>query len=352
VGEWSAEDKVMVERRRYASSTDVARLAGVSQSAVSRTYTEGGSVSAATRAKVLAAAGELGYRPSLIPRIMLTHRSHLVAIVVGGLYNPFYSTVLEHFAIRLPEIGFQPLLVHVDSGDALDEALPRLASYRVDAVVSALAIRSARSAAKLAELAIPVIAFNTTFRNAWVSSVSADNERAGRTIAELLLRRGGQRFAFLAGVRSSVASEARLRGFRTALRAQGVSRLVMSRGDFRYEDGAAAVSTLYRDGAGPDAIFCANDLIAIGAIDALRYRFGLRTPEDVLIAGFDDIPSASWAAYSLTTFVQDSAAMVDEAIAMLVAATASAAPIGGRRMVLPSRLIERATTARFSPADP
>ena len=255
----------MGERRRYASSTDVARLAGVSQSAVSRTYTKGRSVSAATRAKVLAAAGELGYRPSLIPRIMLTHRSHLVAIVVGGLYNPFYSAVLEQFAICLPEIGFQPLLVHVDSGDLLDDALPRLASYRVDAVVSALAIRSARSAATLAELAIPVIAFNTTFRNAWVSSVSADNEQAGRTIANLFLDRGGRRFGFIAGARSSAASEARLKGYRSGLRARGIQEVEVERADFRYEDGASAVAALFRGRTGPDAIFCANDLIAMGA---------------------------------------------------------------------------------------
>ena len=225
----------MGDRRRYASSTDVARLAGVSQSAVSRTYTKGASVSAQTRAKVLAAAGQLGYRPSLIPRIMLTHRSHLVAIVVGGLYNPYYSAVLEQFAIKLPEIGLQPLLVHVDSGDSLDGALPRLASYRVDAVVSALAIRSARSAGKLAQLAIPVIAFNTTFRNAWVSSVSADNEQAGRTIANLFLDRGGRRFGFIAGARSSAASEARLKGYRSGLRAHGIQKVDVARADFRYD---------------------------------------------------------------------------------------------------------------------
>ena len=153
--------ETMGDRRRYASSTEVARLAGVSQSTVSRTYTQGGSVSEPDPAKVLAAAGQLGYRPSLIPRIMLTHRSYLVAIVVGGMYNPFYSAVLEQFAIKLPEIGFQPLLVHVDSGDSLDDALPRLASYRVDAVVSALAIRSSARRASLAQLAVPVIAFNT-----------------------------------------------------------------------------------------------------------------------------------------------------------------------------------------------
>ena len=336
----------MGERRRYASSTDVARLAGVSQSAVSRTYTKGRSVSAETRAKVVAAAGQLGYRPSLIPRIMLTHRSYLVAIVVGGMYNPFYSAVLEQFAIKLPEIGFQPLLVHVDSGDSLDGALPRLASYRVDAVVSALAIRSSRSAGKLAQLAIPVIAFNTSFRNAWVSSVSADNEQAGRTAADLFLARGGRRFGFIAGAKSSAASEARLKGYRSGLRARGILDVEVARADFRYEDGAAAVSELFRDGTGPDAIFCANDLIAMGAMDALRHRLGRKVPEDVLVAGFDDIPAAAWAAYDLTTFVQDSVGMVDEAVALLIVATASPLPSGGSRAVLPSRLVERATTTR------
>ena len=305
---------------RTLRPTDVARLAGVSQSAVSRTYTEGGSVSPQTRAKVLAAAAsQLGYQPGLIPRIMLTHRSYLVAIVIGGMYNPYYTAVLKQFAVRL-------------------------ASYRVDAVVSALAIRSARSAGKLAQLAIPVIAFNTSFRNIWVSSVSADNEQARRTIADLFLARGGG--GFVAG--ASAANEARLEGFRSGLRARGVTEIEVARTDFRYEGGAAAAAQLYRDGPGPDAIFCANDLIAMGAMDTLRHRLGRRVPDDVLIAGFDDIPAASWASYQLTSFVQDCAGMVGEAVAMLQAATALTRPFGGRRVVLSSRLVERNSTARIA----
>ena len=109
---------------RYSSSTDVARLAGVSQSAVSRTYKPGGSVSAETRRKVLAAAEQLGYRPSLIPQIMLNHRSYLVAIVIGGMYNPFYAKVLEEFTVKLQATGHQVLLVHVDSGHSLDATSP------------------------------------------------------------------------------------------------------------------------------------------------------------------------------------------------------------------------------------
>lgn len=334
-------------RRRYASSTEVARLAGVSQSAVSRAHAPGGRVSERTRAKVLEAARQLGYRPSLIPRILLTHRSHLVAIVVGGMYNPFYAAVLERFAVALPAVGFQPLLVHADSGDALDGALPRLASYRVDAVVSALPVRSAQAAAKLAQLAVPVVAFNTAVRNAWVSTVAADNEAAGRAVAGLFAARGARRLAYVGGAPGSAASEGRLKGFRGAARALGLEReLRVARADFRHEDGVAAALALHRGGDPPDAIFGANDLVAIGAMDALRHRLGRRVPEDVLVAGFDDIPAASWAAYDLTTFVQDPAAMVDAAVALLQAATAPAPAPERRRVVLPSRLVERGSTAR------
>src|SRR5687767_2844679 len=153
--------RTMNANKRYASSTDVARLAGVSQSAVSRTYKPGGRVSPETRRKVLAAAEQLDYRPSLIPQIMLTHRSNLVAVVIGGLHNPFYSQLLENFTTKLQQTENQVLLVHADSGHAFDAIVPRLASYRVDAIVSGLSILSDSSAAELAKLRIPVISFNT-----------------------------------------------------------------------------------------------------------------------------------------------------------------------------------------------
>lgn len=105
---------------RYASSTDVARLAGVSQSSVSRSYRPGTSISKRTREKVLAAAEQLGYRPSIIPRIMLSHRSDLIAVVIGGMYNPLYARMLEEFATQLHASGRQMLLVPVDSGHSLE----------------------------------------------------------------------------------------------------------------------------------------------------------------------------------------------------------------------------------------
>ena len=131
---------------RYASSTDVARLAGVSQSAVSRTYRPGASVSEETRAKVLAAAETLGYRPSLIPQIMRDHRSYLVAVVVGGLYNPFYAQVLEEFARQLQAVGKQVLLVHVDTHSFFTTVLKATTGMRRPASASAASLDSTAKA--------------------------------------------------------------------------------------------------------------------------------------------------------------------------------------------------------------
>ena len=335
----------MTAGKRYASSIDVARLAGVSQSAVSRTYRPGASVSEETRRKVVEAATALDYRPSVIPRIMLTHRSHLVAVVVGGLYNPFYVTVLEQFAIRLQEAGYQVLLMHIDSGHSLDGVIPRLASYRVDAVVSALAVMSTASAQALARFKVPVVSFNAPVSNEWVSSVCCDNVGAGRTVADHLLSHGAQRFGFIGGPASSSASRGRLQGFRGRLLEAGVRRLDVVEANYRYEGGHAAALEMFGGGGGPDALFCANDLMAMGAIDALRTKMGLSVPDDVLVAGFDDIPAASWTPYDLTTVVQDAEAMVERSIGVL-RATMAQHDGGGSRTIVPGELVIRGSTNR------
>lgn len=329
--------------KKYASSVDVARVAGVSQSQVSRTFSGSSKVSESTRKKVLEAAERLDYRPSLIPRIMLTHKSNLVAIVVGGLYNPFYSAVLEEFTTRFQAAGHQVLLVHVRNDHALDEVIPKLASYRVDAIVSALAILSPAGAATLAKLKIPVIAFNAVVSNEWVTSVSSENFEAGRTIADLFVERGARSFGFISGPATSPASARRREGFEERLRELNAGPLRIASGDYRYEGGFAAALTLFGGGARSDALFCANDLLAIGAIDALRERLGLRVPDDVLVAGFDDIPAASWASVNLTTFTHDAAAMVTETLAIMASAE-KGKPLAAKPVVVSARLIERRTT--------
>jgi DNA-binding LacI/PurR family transcriptional regulator len=270
-----------------------------------------------------------------------------VAIVIGGMYNPFYATVLEQLTIKLQEIGHQVLLVHVDSGHSLDAAIPRLAGYRVDAIVSALAVLTAEAADDLAGFKIPVVSFNTPVKNEWVSSVSCDNEVAGSVIADLFIARGARSFGYIAGPIGSPASDDRLAGFRNRLAARGFSDPRIAQGDFHYEAGYEAGLTLVGKGRRPDAIFAGNDLMAMGAMDAIRQQGGLRIPQDVMVAGFDGIPSTAWGAYDLTTFVQDASQMVDEALKIVASTTARHASAGEIRIVTPARLIERGSTRRI-----
>jgi DNA-binding LacI/PurR family transcriptional regulator len=334
----------MKHGKRYPSSTDVARAAGCRSQRFPRAFAEK-SVSEETSRKVFDAAKKLGYSPNFIPRILLKHRSHLVAVVISGTSNPFYALALEEFTKGLQATGHQVLLVHVESDHALDGIVPKLASYRVDAIVSALPVLSKDAARAFAGVRIPTISFNTPVRNRWVTSVCSDGVGGASAIADLLVRRGAKSFGFIAGAERSHASDERLRGYRGRLREHGFARVAIAKGDFLYEGGFNAALALKARGALPDAIFCANDLMAIGALDALRSRMKLRVPEDVLVAGFDDVPEASWSAYDLTTVVQDGPRMVAEAMSVLRAMMSSGSA-GGILRLVPGMLVERSTTRR------
>ena len=327
--------------KRYPTSVEVARLAGVSQSAVSRTFTPGASVSARTRDKVLAAAETLGFQPSLIPRIMLTDRSGLVALVVGGLENAFYARVVQIFAARLREAGNQIVLVPVDSDYTLDAVAARLAQYRVDAIVSALAVLSQDAAETLSASRIPVVSFNTPVTAERIGSVGSDNALGGRQAAALLHDRGVRHPAFIAGPADSPASAERLAGFRDGLRAAGLPEPHVAGSAYTYEGGAEAAMRIRAD-APFDGVFCANDLCALGAIDALR-RAGRSVPDEVRVIGYDDIPAAGWSGYDLTSFDQDVPALVEAALAMIARMSGPETALG-ERVLIPPRLIERGST--------
>jgi len=337
---------LMKASRRYPSSTDVARLAGVSQSAVSRTFNKGKSVSEETSRKVFAAAEELGYSPNFLPRMLLKHRSDLVAIVIGDSSNPFYAVAVDAFSKALQETGHQVLLASVDGGNALDGILPRLASYRVDAIVSALPVVTEEAAEAFARLRIPIVSFNTPAHNEWVSSICSDNTGGAALVADLFVARGARSFGFIGGTPADFASSQRLRGFRDGLRAHGFDAIEIGNGHYLYDAAFQATADMAERGQVPDALFCANDLMAFGALDALR-RAGIRVPEDVLVAGYDDVPAAAWGSFDLTTVVHGHQAMIAAAIAILHARMAETRdPTDGGTITVPVRLIERATTRR------
>lgn len=328
------------EGPRPVTSHDVAELAGVSQSAVSRAFTPGASVSPAMRERIAAAAAALGYQPNLLPRMMVTGRSGFVALVVGGFYNPFHTATLEAFSRALRAVGKQVMLVHVESDRALDATVDELAGYRVDGVVSALSVASPEVAAALSAHRIPIVTLNSGITSDWIRTVQSDNAGAGEAAARLLHARGGRRFAYVGA--DSLASRDREAGFRRGLASLGVDAVRVLSSNLDHDGGYAAGRVLLDAGDRPDAIFCVNDLTAIGVIDALRIEAGLSCPADALIIGYDDIPAASWPGYALTTFDQQVDAMAARAVALLDMTPDRAV----RKQAIPFRLVERASTRR------
>jgi DNA-binding LacI/PurR family transcriptional regulator len=297
----------------------VARAAGVSQSAVSRTFTEGASVSPATREKVLAAAREFGYTPNAIARSLITHKTGMVGMVMGEVTNPFYPEVLQTFLDRFQRLGRRMMLFTVPLGANIDDVLPQALQYRVDGVVVTSATLSSEMVEECARMGTPVVLFNRYVRNAELSSVSCDNVEGGRFVANLLLDAGHARCAFIAGVEDTSTNVDRERGFTDRLAERGATAPSRDVGNYTYSGGFEAAIRLLSGGDRPDAIFCANDISALGAVDAARQRLGLRVPEDVSIVGFDDIPPAAWPSHDLTTVRQRINLMVDEAVDILLA---------------------------------
>ena len=205
------------------TSFDVARLAQVSQSAVSRTFTPGASASEATRRKVLDAARMLGYRPNAHARSLITKRSRIIGVVLSYLENLFYAVALERLAERLQRDGYHVLLF-VNRDPNVDKLVGEILQYHVDGIVLAAATLSSNLARQCADASIPVVLFNRVMAagsEGAVSSVRSDNEAGGRAVAHFLADAGHQRIAYIAGNEESSTNLERERGFRLGLAERG-----------------------------------------------------------------------------------------------------------------------------------
>lgn len=298
------------------TSTDVAKLANVSQSAVSRTFTPGASVSGKTRERVLAAAHELGYRPNALARSLISGRSRIIGLVIAYLENHFYPIVIEKLSRSLQARGYHVLLFMTEPGQQ-DEVIQEILQYQVDGVVLASVTLSSHIAQECAELGVPVVLFNRYIPDSQASSVVSDNVAGGRLLAELLLSEGHQKIAFVAGQENSSTNVEREKGFTERLEEAGVTLCQRVVGHYTFEGATLATRELLSDGI-PDAIFVANDHMAFAVMDVVRGEFGLRIPQDISVVGYDDVPEAGWPAYNLTTVEQNVEKMIGATVDILL----------------------------------
>ncbi|MGI4982492.1 MAG: LacI family DNA-binding transcriptional regulator [Janthinobacterium lividum] len=205
----------------HPTAHDVARLAGVSQSAVSRTFTPGASVSDDTRERVHTAAKTLGYRPNLIARSLITRRSNTVGVAVPDMGNPFYPSVLQALSEALAVSGYRVLLFTTHSSASSDPILEEVLRYRLDALILVSTSLSSGFADECRQVGLPVVLLNRTTARPTVSSVTGDNRAGACAIARFLLDGAHRRYAFIAGLESSSTSHDREAAFTATLNAAG-----------------------------------------------------------------------------------------------------------------------------------
>jgi len=299
------------------TSYDVAARAGVSQSAVSRCFRPGSSISPKTRDRVIAAARELGYFPNAMASGLITKRSNLVAVIISSLTNLYYPEVLAEITRRLSERGIRVLLFALQAESEVDAMLDQVWRYRVDGAIAAAHL----SPAHLREFArhrVPVVLYNRFGAGEPVPSVCCDSVGGERLLVERLVAAGHQTFGIISGPDDSYVSQERVRGAQNCLEELGHSATLV-KGAFDYESGQAGLRALM-DATNNrlDALICANDLMAIGAIDCARNELGLTLPGDLSIVGFDGVAPAMWASYHLSTVRQPVRRMTEAAVAMLL----------------------------------
>ncbi|MEM7333957.1 MAG: LacI family DNA-binding transcriptional regulator [Chloroflexota bacterium] len=326
--------------QRKVTSYDVAQLAGVSQPTVSRAFDPNGNINPSTREHVLATAARLGYQPNALARGLTTQKTDLVAIIMGNITRSlFYPKVLVEFTRRLQALGKQVLLFNTHETRPVDEILPRIMSYQVDALIIASSTPGRELIDKYTSMGTPVVMLNRTVPDTLANAVCSDNELGGRLVADALLDAGHQKIAFMTGVGVTATNALRQKGFADRLRERGCENILLEEGAYTYDSGyEAALRLLDRDNP-PDAIFCAADIMALGTMDAARFKLGIKIPDELSVIGYDDIPSARWPTYDLTTIRQSATQLVETAVSLLTPSH-DLLPTG-QIILLPGELIQR-----------
>lgn len=310
-----------VERARsdYAevkvTSVDVARIAGVSQSTVSRAFDPHSNISGETRNLVLETARQLNYVPNSIARSLITRKSNLVAIVLGDMKNPFYTSILDEFVHRFQEAGYQAVVLSVPRASEADSVLLKVLPYQVDGIVITAASISMQFAMTCRGRQIPLVIFNRHIPGLHAHTVCCDNVDGGRQAADGLVQSGARTFGVIYGEQGQVNND-RILGFKERLSALGFETNAIPQicGYTTFAGGYAAATHLLAGPNRPEGLFCTNDMMALGVMEAARNELALRIPEDVSIIGFDGISDGSRPGYALSTVQQPVTQMIAETV--------------------------------------
>jgi DNA-binding LacI/PurR family transcriptional regulator len=318
--------------RSFVSARQVAERAGVSRSAVSRTFTNGASVSETTRRKVLLAAEELGYHVNHLARSLIQEQSGIVCLIVAEVATPYQSRMLDALSRHLQAVDRVAMVINTSGeADSVERALRQTLNYRAAATVVLSGTPPEALVTTCLNSGQRVILINRDDHVDGPVNVSVDNAEAAREALHMLYRCGCRRIAVVSSTAGTPSLVARERAFVAAAAERGLEARVVRCGPTGYDAGYEAGRVLLSGSDRPHAGFCVTDLLACGFLDAARCEFGLKVPEDLCVVGVDDIEQAGWASYELTTFRQPIDAMASYITTLLTDETEGA----GRRFRAP-----------------
>ncbi len=297
----SSYERIMKAR---ITSQDVANLAGVSRSAVSRFYS-GGHVSEGYKKRIMKAGKQLEYRPNAIARSMTGLGTNMIAIILIDFGMTSQLKIIEEkLMLALSEHGKQILMIPVTGKSDLEESTLNALDYQVEAVIVMGGNIPSSTVKRLQTLKVPLLQYASTEGGDGVECYSCDNKKGGQMAGNFLIRAGHQRIAYLARIDDTPANRMRKAGLLSALEANGMKLHVEERAISNFDGGKTAGIRFFSMAELPDAIFCFNDIMALGVLEAAQ-MIKLDIPKDVSVIGYDDLPMSSWKKFDLTTLRSD-----------------------------------------------
>lgn len=326
---------------------DVAERAGVSVKTVSNVVNGYLYVRPDTRARVEGAIAELNYRPNLTARHLRKGRTGVIALAVPELDSPYFAELARHVVAAAAELHWTVLVDQTGGGREQERAAASgLGDHLIDGLILSPLALTAEDLGRLA--GTPMVLLGERVDHGPADHVVVDNVAAAREITAHLIGLGRRRIAAIGSQRTPEGASARLRlaGYTAALEEAGIGydeRLVAPAPAWHRADGAAAVRQLLSSGVRPDAVFCFNDTLALGALRAL-HEAGLRVPEDVAVAGFDDIEDGRFSIPTLTTVAPDKERIARLAVELLAGRIDGDRAAPPRELPAPYRLAVREST--------
>ncbi|NOI77148.1 LacI family transcriptional regulator [Vibrio coralliilyticus] len=335
----------MNSTKQTVTSKDVAKLAGVSQSTVSRVFIPGSSVSEKTKQKVYEAAKALNYRPNAFARSLTTNESKLIGLVFPDADYPIHMKTLQLISSELQKLGYSAVLIPWQVDDKENHSIPNIFQYRVDGVIAASATFNKSLYEECEEFNIPIVQYARVVEGTKSSYVISDNYEAGQQAAQLLVDCGVKHPVYLTGEVPTFTNDERHKGFSSEFEDLTGTLPQVVEANYDYTAALDDIRQLLKKNDRPDAVFCATDNLAMALMDVARYEINLRIPQDLQVIGFDNIPQTEWLSYQLTTFRQDFKRLARESVKIVVDQI-NEQNTSMVKMMVPVKLLERNTTSR------